>query len=169
MSQLDNQIKAVKEIYREIRKSGSEIQPVIIGKFALTVYTQGMYPAGNISLLYPDMSLLKKVLKELNYQNTGDFWIRGDVVVEISKKFELIPFGTFNRVEVEGELINVISIEDLLIDMMGDCVAGDFDVCDLIKMLIRSYGKSIDFHYIFQHLKSKKALIKFKEFRKEIN
>ncbi len=169
MSQLNNQIYALKEIYREIEKAGSRIQPIIIGKFALTVYTQGLYPSGNISLLFPDLNLIKNVLKGLGYRNMGDFWIRKDIAVEISKKFEIIPFGTFNRIEVDGEIINVISVEDLLIDMMNECIAGDDTVCDLIKLLIRSYGKSIDFHYIFQHLRNKKAVIKFKEFRRELN
>ncbi|WP_457642437.1 6-carboxyhexanoate--CoA ligase [Persephonella sp.] len=169
MSQLENQIKAIKEVYREIKKSGSRIQPVIVGKFALTVYTQGMYPAGNISFLFPDLNLLKKVLKTLGYQNMGDFWVRGEIAIEISKKFEIIPFGTFNKIEVDGEIINVISIEDLLIDMMKECIQGDEIVCNLIKMVIKSYGKAIDFHYIFQHLKDKRALIKFKEYRKELN
>ncbi|WP_297474038.1 6-carboxyhexanoate--CoA ligase, partial [Persephonella sp.] len=125
MSLLDQQIKAIKEIYTEIKKSGSKIQPVIVGKFALTVYTQGMYPANIISLLFPDIQLLIKVLKELGYQQMGDFWTKGEVVVEISKKFEIIPTGTFNQIEVEGQIINVVSIEDLLIDMMNECIAGD--------------------------------------------
>ncbi len=167
MSLLDQQIKAIKEIYTEIKKSGSKIQPVIVGKFALTVYTQGMYPANIISLLFPDIQLLIKVLKELGYQQMGDFWTKGEVVVEISKKFEIIPTGTFNQIEVEGQIINVVSIEDLLIDMMNECIAGDETVCDLIKMLVRSFAPVLDFHYIYQHLKNKQAVVKFKQFRKE--
>ncbi len=169
MSQLDKQIQAIKEIYREIDKSKSRIQPVIVGKFALTVYTQGMYPANIISFLFPDLKLLTKVLKNLGYQQMGDFWTRDDIVVEISKKFELIPTGTFNQIEVDGFIINVISLEDLLIDMMNECIAGDDTVCELIKTLIRSYRKAIDFHYIFQNIKSKKAVIKFKEYKRLIN
>ncbi len=166
MSILDQQIKAIKEIYSEIKKSGSRIQPVIVGKFALTVYTQGMYPANMISFLYPDLKLLTKVLKNLGYQPMGDFWTRGDIVVEVSKKFELIPTGTFNQIEVDGQIINVISLEDLLIDMMNECIAGDETVCQLIETLIRSYKKAIDFHYIFQNLRNKKAVAKFKEYKK---
>ncbi|NPA53774.1 MAG: 6-carboxyhexanoate--CoA ligase [Aquificae bacterium] len=166
MSQLDKQIQAIKEIYREIDKSKSRIQPVIIGKFALTVYTQGMYPANMISFLFPDIKLLTKVLKNLGYQPMGDFWTRGDIVVEVSKKFELIPTGTFNQIEVDGSIINVISLEDLLIDMMRECLAGDETVCQLIETLIRSYKEAIDFHYIFQNLRNKKAVAKFKEYKK---
>ncbi len=166
MSQLDKQIKAIKEIYREIEKSKSRIQPVIIGKFALTVYTQGMYPSNMISFLFPDLKLLQKVLKNLGYSQMGDFWTRGDIVVEISKKFELIPTGTFNQIEVEDFIINVISLEDLLIDMMNECIAGDETVCQLIETLIRTYGKAINFHYIFQNLRNKKAVAKFKSFKR---
>ncbi|WP_457642810.1 6-carboxyhexanoate--CoA ligase [Persephonella sp.] len=167
MSQLDSQIKAIKEVYTELKKAGSRIQPVIVGKFALTVYTQGMYPANIISFLYPDVITLQKVLKELGYTQMGDFWTKDDIVVEISKKFELIPAGTFNQIEVDGFLINVVSIEDLLIDMMKECTAGDETVCELVKMLVKSYAPALDFHYIFQHLKSKQAVQKFKQFRKE--
>ncbi len=167
MSLLDKQIDAIKEIYSEIKKAGSKIQPVIVGKFALTVYTQGMYPSGNISLLFPDIPLLTKVLKELGYSQMGDFWTRGEVVIEISKKFEIIPTGTFNQIETEGFIMNVVSVEDLLIDMMKQCTAGDETVCDLIKMLIKSYAPALDFHYIFQNLKDKQSVIKFKQFRKE--
>ncbi len=169
MSQLDTQIKAIKEIYREIERAKSRIQPVIVGKFALTVYTQGMYPANMISFLFPDLKLLQKVLKNLGYQQMGDFWTKGDIVVEISKKFELIPTGTFNQIEVDGYIINVISLEDLLIDMMKECLAGDETVCQLIETLIRSYKKAIDFHYIYQNIRNKKAIIKFKEYKKLVS
>ncbi|WP_297453386.1 6-carboxyhexanoate--CoA ligase [Persephonella sp.] len=167
MSILDQQINAIKEIYSEIKKSGAKIQPVIVGKFALTVYTQGMYPANIISFLYPDLQLLTKVLKELGYQQMGDFWTRGDIVVEVSKKFKLIPTGSFNQIEVDGQIINVVSLEDLLVDMMNECVAGDETVCELIKMLIKSYLPVLDFHHIYSNLKNKQAVIKFKQYRKE--
>lgn len=167
MSQLESQIKAIKEIYREIEKAGSRIQPVIVGKFALTVYTQGMYPANIISFLFPDMALLTKVLKELGYKQMGDFWTREDIVIEISKKFEIIPTGSFNQIEVDGQIINVVSIEDLLLDMMNECIAGDETVCELIKMLVKSYAPVLDFHYIYSNLKNKDAVIKFKNYRKE--
>ncbi len=165
MSLLDNQIKAIKEIYTELEKRKTKIQPVLIGKFALSVYTQGLYPANIISFLYPDIPLVQKVLTELGYKNEGDFWTKEDVVVEISKNFELIT-GKFNQIVVDDSfVINVLSLEDLLIDMMNECIAGDDLVCDIIKMLIKSYKKSIDFHYIFKNLKNKMAVIKFKEYK----
>lgn len=169
MSTLENQIKAIKQIYSEIKKAGYNITPIIVGKFALTVYSQGMYPANIISLLFPDLNLLQKVLKNLGFEQIGDFWTKGDLVVEISKKFELIPTGTFNQIEVDGDIINVISLEDLLIDMMNECIAGDEVVCDLIKTLIKSYKQAIDFHKIYQNLKNKQTVIKFREFQKEAN
>ncbi len=166
MALIDYQIKAIKDIYKELEKHKTRIMPVIVGKFALSVYTQGMYPSNIISFLYPDIPLLQKVLKELGFKHeVGDIWTKGDVAVEISKKFELIPTGTFNQIEAEGTIINVVSLEDLLIDMMSECVEGDEIVCDIIKMLIKSYGDNINFHYIFQNLKDKRAVIKFKQFK----
>ena len=169
MSLLEKQIKAIKEIYGELDKANSNIKPVILGKFALTVYTQGLYPASNISLLFPDLNLLRKVLKELGYQHIGnDYWLKGDVAIEISKNFELIATGKFNQFEVDGGTINVISLEDLLADMMNQCLEGDDTVCDLIKMLMKSYKNTIDFHYLYTGLKNKKAVVKFKKLRLEI-
>ncbi|RUM59787.1 MAG: 6-carboxyhexanoate--CoA ligase [Persephonella sp.] len=169
MSLLEEQIKAIKEIYSELDKAKSNIKPIIMGKFALTVYTQGMYPASNISLLFPDIELLRKVLKELGYQHIGnDYWLRGDVAVEINKNFELIVNGKFNQIEVDNRIINVISLEDLLADMMNQCLEGDDTVCDLIKLLINSYYEMIDFHYLYTGLKNKKAVIKFNEIKKEV-
>jgi hypothetical protein len=102
---------------------------------------------------------------ELGYKNEGDFWTKNEIVVEISKNFELIT-GKFNQIVVDDDfVINVISLEDLLIDMMNECMAGDDLVCDIIKMLVKSYKKSIDFHYIFKNLKNKMAVIKFKEYK----
>ncbi len=167
-NQLENQIKALREIYREIKKSGTKIEPIILGKFALTVYTQGMYPAGNISLLYPDLELLYKVLKELGYERLGDYWVRGDIAIEVSKNFELIPVAKFNKIDVEDFQINVISLEHLLIDMMNQCVEGDFLVCDLIKMLMKSYFNFIDFHYLYKNLKNKQHVKEFKRIKEEI-
>ncbi len=166
MSLLDRQIKAIKQIYSEVEKAGYKIKPIIVGKFALTVYTQGMYPANMISLLFPDLNLMHKILKELGYERVGDFWTKDDIVVEISKNFELIPEGTFNQIEADGVIINVISLEDLLIDMMKQCIEGDEMTCDLIKLLVKSYKKVIDFHNIYRKLKDKRAVIKFKEFQR---
>ena len=170
MSLLENQIKAIREIYRALDKAKSKIKPVILGKFALTVYTQGLYPSSNISLLFPDLELLRKILKDLGYQHIGnDYWLKDDIAIEISKNFELIATGKFNQFEVEGDTINVISLEDLLADMMNQCLEGDDTVCDLIKMLIKSYKDMIDFHYLYTGLKNKKAVVKFKEMRKEMD
>ena len=166
MSLIDKQIKAIKQIYSEVEKAGYKIKPIIVGKFALTVYTQGMYPANMISLLFPDLNLMHKILKELGYERVGDFWTKDDIVIEISKNFELIPEGTFNQIEADGIIINVISLEDLLIDMMNHCVEGDEMTCDLIKLLVKSYKKAIDFHNIYRKLKDKRAVIKFKEFQR---
>ncbi len=163
---LDKQIQALKEINRELKKAGYRISPIVVGKFALTVYTQGMYPSNMVQLLFPDLIILDKVLRELGYEKMGDFYTKGDIVIQVSKNFEIIPTGEFNQFEVDGEIINVISLEDLLVDMMKECVEGDTTVCDLIKMLIKSYGKAIDFHKIFQKVKDKRALIKFREFQK---
>jgi len=46
---------------------------------------------------------MKKVLLELGYEEFGDFFIKGDITVEISKKFEFIR-GRFNQIEIEGDL-----------------------------------------------------------------
>jgi len=166
MALIDDQIKAIKEIYLELEKHKTKIMPIITGKFALSVYTQGMYPSNIISFLYPDIPLLQKVLKDLGFKHeVGDIWTRDNVVVEISKNFEILPTGMFNQIEAEGKIINVISLEDLLIDMMSECIEGDDIVCDLIKMIIKSYRDNINFHYIFQNLKDKRAVIKFKQFK----
>ncbi len=165
MSNLEKQIQALKELYREIRNRNQKVEPIIIGKFALTVYTQGMYPSSVISLLHPDLEFMIQVLKDLGYSPYGEFFTKDEITFEISKRFDLIT-GKFNQIEVDGTIINVLSLEDLLIDMMRECVEGDETVCELIKMLIRSYRQVIDFHYIFMNTKDKRAIIKFKEFRR---
>lgn len=167
MSTLERQISAIKDIYNELKKTGSKIEPILMGKFALTVYTQGMYPASNISLLFPDLELLYKVLKDLGYSQLENFWIKGDIVLEINRNFEIIPTARFNKVEIEGFYINVLSLEDLLLDMMKQCLEGDFSVCDLIKILIKSYKPYLDFHYIYRNCKTKQEVAKFNELRKD--
>ncbi len=166
MSILEEQLKAIKEIYREIKKAGSKIEPILMDKFALTVYTQGMYPTSNISLLFPDLELLYKVLKELGYSQLESFWVRGDIIIEINEKFEIIPTAKFNKIEIEDFYINVLSLEDLMLDMIKQCLEGDLLVCDLIKMLIKSYQGYIDFHYIYRNCKTKQEVSKFNELRK---
>ncbi|NPA58307.1 MAG: 6-carboxyhexanoate--CoA ligase [Aquificae bacterium] len=168
MSDLERQVSALREVYREIGKAGSKILPVVVGKFALTVYTQGLYPAPTISLLFPDVNLLKQVLSGLGYSNMGNFWERDGVVFEISNDYHIIPSATFNQVQVEDFTINVVSVEDLLVDMMNQCVAGDQVVCDLIEMVLRSYLPYIDFHQIYKNSKSKQAVAKFKQLKNRL-
>lgn len=164
---LDKQIKAVKEIYREFDKLKVKHKPIIVGKFALTIYTQGFYPANIISLLYPDFPLLEKVLSELGYQRFGDLWLKDDINIEINKDFYLLT-GTLNQIEVDKEeILNVISLEDLILDMMRYCIEGDDLVCDLVKMIIKSYYKALDFHYLYQRITDRRFIPKIKEFKKE--
>jgi hypothetical protein len=164
---LNRQIKAIKEIYTEFDRHKEKHKPIIVGKFALTVYTQGMYPANIISLLYPDIPLLEKVLAELGYQKFGDLWLKDDINVEVSKDLYLFT-GTLNQIEVDGDyILNVISLEDLILDMMKYCVEGDDLVCDLVKMIIKSYYRVLDFHYIYQRIIDKRFIPKIKEFKKE--
>jgi len=165
VSALDKQIEAIKQLYKEIRNRKQKVEPIIIGKFALTVYTQGMYPSPVISLLHPDIEFMTHLLKDLGYKPSGNIFSKNDINFEISNRFDLIT-GKFNQIEVDGTVINVLSLEDLLIDMMNECINKDETVCELIKMLIRSYKKAIDFHYIFMNTKDKRAVIKFKEFRR---
>jgi len=165
MSLLEKQIQTLKDIYSKIEEKGYKIKPIITGKFALSVYTQGLYPASCISLLFPDINALHSVLKELGFSQIGDVYVKDDITVEVSKKFDLIPTGIFNQIEVDGIIFNVISLEDLLVDMMSQCIEGDNTTCDLIKMLIKSYKQNIDFHHIYRNLKDKKAVIKFKEYQ----
>ncbi|NPA52130.1 MAG: 6-carboxyhexanoate--CoA ligase [Aquificae bacterium] len=165
MSLLDKQIEAIKQIYTHIKNKELKAEPIIIGKFALTVYTQGMYPSSVITFLYPDMNTLAKILTELGYNQIGDSFKKDDITIQITNNPHLNT-GKFNKIEVDGTTINVLSLEDLLIDMMKECVQGDQVVCDLIKMLINSYRQSIDFHHIFMNTKDKRAIIKFKEFRR---
>ncbi|MEZ0323611.1 MAG: 6-carboxyhexanoate--CoA ligase [Hydrogenothermaceae bacterium] len=163
---LDKQIKAIKEIHSEFKKAGVKHRPIIVGKFALTLYTQGMYPANIISLLYPDLPLLEKILTELGYKKFADLWIRDDINVEVSKDFYLLT-GTINQIEVDREeILNVISIEDLIVDMMKFCVEGDEIVCELVKMIIRSYYQFIDFHYLYQRITDKRMIPFIKEYKK---
>lgn len=164
---LDRQIKAIKEIYREFKKAGEKHQPIIVGKFALTVYTQGMYPANIISLLYPDVPVLEKILSELGYKKFADLWLKDDINIEVSKDFELLT-GTLNQIEVDGELIiNVISLEDLMLDMMKFCVEGDEVVCQLVRMLVKSYYNFLDFHYLYQRVRDKRFIPVLKEYKKQ--
>lgn len=164
---LDKQINAIKEVYREYEKAGEKTRPVIVGKFALTVYTQGMYPANIISLLHPDIVFLEKVLSNLGYKKFGDLWLRDDINIEVSKDFKLIT-GILNQIEVDKEeVFNVLSLEDLILDMMVYCVEGDDFVCDLIKLIVKSYYKVLDFHYIYQKINDRRFIPKLKAFKKE--
>ncbi|HEV09326.1 MAG TPA: 6-carboxyhexanoate--CoA ligase, partial [Sulfurihydrogenibium azorense] len=76
--------------------------------------------------------------------------------------------GTLNQIEVDGDyILNVISLEDLILDMMKYCVEGDDLVCDLVKMIVKSYYRVLDFHYIYQRITDKRFIPKIKEFKKE--
>jgi len=164
---LDKQIQAIKEIYREYKRAGEKTRPVIVGKFALSVYTQGMYPANMISLLHPDLIFLEKVLSNLGYKKFGDLWLKDDITIEVNKDFHLLT-GMLNQIEVDGEeILNVISLEDLILDMMKFCAEGDDIVCELVRMIIKSYYNALDFHYIYQNIKDRRFIPKLKEYKKE--
>lgn len=168
---LDKQIESIKEIYREFKKRNIRHKPIIVGKFALTVYTHGLYPANTISLLYPDIPTLESILSELGYKKFADLWLKDDINIEVSKDFFMLT-GALNQIEVDKEeIINVLSLEDLIIDMLKQCVEGDDVTCKLVETLVKSYHNVVDFHYLYQRITDKRMIPIVKDYKKsaEVN
>ncbi len=126
--------------------------PVVIGGLALSYFTRDVYFTSDIDLAYADRDALDAVLRELEFEKRGRYWVQSrlDIAVEVPASGLPGEEAPLETVELEDGLsCLIIGLEDLIIDRMNACKHWKSEVdCEMSALLVARYGKEIDWDYL---------------------
>jgi hypothetical protein len=108
---------------KEIATSG-ERTPVVVGRQAVELYTQGSYTTGDIDLKTP-RQITERILKDSGFVKQGRSWLNRNLDIYVDLLGESLDEGPeaekrVTTIEIGDSLsIRVLSIEDLIIDRLN--------------------------------------------------
>lgn len=142
--------------------------PVIIGGCALSYYTREVYFTADIDLAYADRESLDEVLRSLDFQKKGRYWVSKDMDVAIEVPTSQLA-GEDSPVEIvelgEGLKCKVLGLEDLVIDRLNACKHWKSEIdCEMAELLANRYEKELDWSYL-----EKKASLPENDTLRELN
>jgi len=97
------------------------VTPVIVGGFAVELWTMGKYATLDVDLVAEGISETAPVLYDLGFKNRGGVWTYpgSDVIIEFPKP----PLdGDYNRLQpldFDGNTVYLLGIEDILLDRVS--------------------------------------------------
>jgi hypothetical protein len=150
-SPLARQLLIVGLISRLLENKGKP-SPVIIGGCALSYYSREVYFTADIDLAYADRESMDEVLRSLDFQKRGRYWISEDLDVAIEIPASELPGEDSPKETVEigeGFKCQILGLEDLIIDRLnaGKHWKSEID-CEMAELLVRRYGDELDWEYL---------------------
>lgn len=155
-SPLKRQLLTVALVSHLLQKKGKEV-PIVIGGLALSYYTREVYFTADIDLAYADRDALDEVLKELDFEKRGRYWVNEDLKIAIE-----VPVGVLAEEDSPLEIVElgpelqckIIGIEDLIIDRLNACKHWKSEIdCEMAELLVMKYGKELDWDYLEKRAK----------------
>jgi hypothetical protein len=155
-SPLKRQLLTVALVSHLLQKKGKEV-PIVIGGLALSYYTREVYFTADIDLAYTDREALNEVLKELDFEKRGRYWVNEDLKIAIE-----VPVGVLAEEDSPLEIVElgpelqckIIGIEDLIIDRLNACKHWKSEIdCEMAELLVMKYGKELDWDYLEKRAK----------------
>jgi hypothetical protein len=150
-SPMKKQLLTVALISHLLQKKGKEA-PIVIGGLALSYYTREVYFTADIDLAYSDRESLDEVLKELDFEKKGRYWVNEDLKIAIE-----VPVGVLAEEDAPLEIVEIgpelqcqiIGIEDLIIDRLNACKHWKSEIdCEMAELLIMRYKSELDWDYL---------------------
>jgi hypothetical protein len=134
------------------RLAQDDIEPILVGGFALELYTEGGYTTGDVDLALDASAAVDEAFSDLGFEKRGRFWVREnpDLFFEAPAPAGL-PGETAPRtvLEVDGLRIVVLGVEDLLLDRLRAWVHWKSDEDRRwASRLVMLYGPEMDWAYL---------------------
>lgn len=155
-SPLKRQLLTVALVSHLLQKKGKEV-PIVIGGLALSYYSREVYFTADIDLAYADREALDEVLKELDCEKRGRYWVNEDLKIAIE-----VPVGVLAEEDSPLEIVElgpelqckIIGIEDLIIDRLNACKHWKSEIdCEMAELLVMKYGMELDWDYLEKRAK----------------
>jgi hypothetical protein len=150
-SSLKRQLLMVALMTRLLEAMGKS-PPIIIGGCALAYYSREVYFTADIDLAYADRESLDAVLKSVDFEKAGRYWVNEGLKMAIEAPASVLA-GEDSPVEVvevgEGLRCWIIGIEDLVIDRLNACKHWNSEIdCEMVELLVTRYLKELDWSYL---------------------
>lgn len=131
------------------------IIPIVVGGSAVEFYTVGSYRTGDLDLVSPGYEIIDSVLKALGFQKEKGWrhWFHPDIdeIVEVPDPVLDGSLEMVAKVEIEGMVVHLIGIEDLIIDRLKAYKFwNSTEDGDIAKILIKNKYSELDWGYLKQ-------------------
>jgi hypothetical protein len=94
--------------------------PVLVGGAAVELYTLGAYTTGDVDLVGSVARGVARILEEAGFERHGRHWIQEQAQVFVEFPGDALgPDEAALWLELEGQRVRIISVEDLLVDRLG--------------------------------------------------
>lgn len=128
-------------------------EPVIVGGHAVEFYTAGGYTTVDIDLVVAS-DALSQVLEGWGFARDGRHWYDERLGLLVEAPGHQLDSEQQERVvavEVRGETVSVLGVEDLIVDRLNACVHWDSrEACEWARTLIDAYRDRIEWDYLRQ-------------------
>jgi hypothetical protein len=126
--------------------------PLIIGGLALSYYSREVYFTSDIDLAYADREALDRVLRSLDFQKRGRYWVSRDLDIAVEVPASQLGGEDSPRETVElggGLRCQILGLEDLIVDRLNACKHWKSEIdCEMVELLVRRYSDEIDWGYL---------------------
>lgn len=101
-----------------LKENGSKAVPVLVGGGAVAVYTGGNYATADIDIVYGNTKALNDVLLPQGFQKEGRYWCNDEIGIVLEAPSGQPPAKTV-QIDVEGGLVCVTALEEIIIDRLN--------------------------------------------------
>jgi hypothetical protein len=133
-----------------LREDG--LEPVLVGGAAVEFYTAGGYTTGDIDLALAHGPETDAAFADLGFRKQGRFWVRDDLDLLFEAPAPAgLPGETAPRttVEIDGLVVVILGIEDLLIDRLRAWIHGTSEEDGRwARRLALLYADRLDWSYL---------------------
>ena len=128
------------------------LEPVLVGGAAVEFYTAGGYTTGDIDLALAHGPDTDAAFADLGFRKEGRFWLREDLDLLFEAPAPAgLPGETAPRttVEIDGLVVVILGIEDLVIDRLRAWIHGTSDEDGRwARRLALLYADRLDWSYL---------------------
>lgn len=144
------------------------IKPIIVGGFAVEIYTRSEYSTVDIDLVLTRRDLADAVLKKLGFQREGRHWYHEQLMVAVEIPNDVLEDADVDKVVElslgEGKRVYVIGIEDIILDRLRACVHWQSSSdCEWGRRLFLLHFSRLDMDYMKKTAKTDLTLDRLNE------
>lgn len=147
-----------------------KITPVIVGGFAVELWTMGKYATLDIDLIADGITEYASVLHDLGFSNKGGVWIYPDtdIIIEFPKPPLDGDYARLQPLAFQDYQLYVLGIEDIILDRVSAAKFwGDLASKEWAIFLLAAHYQKIDWDYCEKLVREKLIGDVFQEVKDE--